>query len=77
MPPFPRPSPCFLDNKEDFGVHSGRKTWRSQEDKQLYQWDSRHGEIEVYNLRGVHLGAADAVSGELIKPADRTRSIRV
>jgi hypothetical protein len=77
MPPIPRPVPCFLDDVEDLGVHGGQRRWRSRKRKQLYEWDSTHGEVEVYNLRGRHLGAADPVTGELFKPADKTRRIDV
>jgi hypothetical protein len=40
-------------------------------------WDGLHGEVEVYNRRGKHLGVADAISGELIKPAINGRCIDV
>ena len=43
----------------------------------MFEWDELHGEIEVYNKRGRHLGALDAVTGSLIKPAVRGRSIDV
>jgi len=33
----------------------------------LYTWDAMHGEIEVFNEWGYHLGVIDAVSGELLK----------
>jgi Cytotoxic len=77
VPSVPRPSPCFLDGMEYLGAPGGRGRWRSRELKRLYEWDSGHGEVEVYNLRGRHLGAADPVTGELIKPARRDRRIDV
>ncbi len=40
-----------------------------------YEWDFTHGDIEVYNSRGEHLGSMHAVSGEMIKPAVRGRTI--
>lgn len=70
----PRPSPCFLDDKESF-ARDGRKIWKSADGDRLYTWDSLHGEIEVFNKRGHHLGVLDAVSGELIKPAVRGRKL--
>jgi len=39
--------------------------------------DSLHGEIEVFNKRGRHLGAADAVSGVFTKDPDKRKSIDV
>jgi hypothetical protein len=80
LPGVPRPSPCFLDDSpevERLGAYGGRLRWRSRERKQLYEWDSTHGEIEVYNLRGRHLGAAEPVLCILIKPADKRKRIDV
>ncbi|GFM38040.1 colicin E3/pyocin S6 family cytotoxin [Desulfovibrio psychrotolerans] len=31
------------------------------------QWDYTHGDIEVYNSRGAHLGSMDPVSGKMYK----------
>jgi len=45
--------------------------------KQSYAWDYTHNDIEVYNSRGVHLGAMDPVSGEMYKPAVPGRTIVV
>ena len=42
----------------------------------LYTWDVLHGEIEIFNLRGRHLGVADPMTGDLIKPARKGRRIR-
>jgi Cytotoxic len=72
-----RPSPCFLDEMKAFGVRGGRRVWRDSTGERFYTWDGLHGEIEVFNRRGRHLGAADAVSGVLKKPADRTRRLDV
>ncbi|QDG52181.1 hypothetical protein FIV42_15965 [Persicimonas caeni] len=33
----------------------------------LYTWDGLHGEIEIFNMRGEHLGAMDAVTGAQIQ----------
>jgi Cytotoxic len=73
----PIPTPCFLDKCESLGAFGGYRRWRSLDGKRLYTWDSLHGEIEVYNKRGRHLGAADALTGVLIKPARRERHIDV
>lgn len=73
----PRPTPCFLDQVDYLGFKSGQQLWRSQDQERYYTWDSLHGEIEVFNKRGKHLGALDAVTGRTIKPAVRGRTIDV
>jgi hypothetical protein len=72
-----RPKPCFLDQMDDLGFKNGQRLWRSKNSDRYYTWDSLHGEIEVFNKRGKHLGVLDAVSGELIKPPVRGREIDV
>jgi len=42
----------------------------------LFTWDSLHGEIEVFNKRGKHLGAMDPF-GKFIKSAVKGRKIDV
>lgn len=59
------------------GAHGGEQRWRSPDRKRWYTWDFTHGEIEVFDKRGYHLGAADAVTGVLIKPARKGRRIDV
>ena len=71
----PRPNPCYLDGFEVWKVVGGRKVWRSLSGERLYTWDSLHGEIEVFNSRGVHLGALDAKTGTLIKTADKKKKL--
>lgn len=73
----PRPKPCFLDNMISIGAKNGVKFWRSLDGERLYTWDSLHGEIEVFNKRGQHLGALDAVSGALTKDPVRGRKVDV
>jgi hypothetical protein len=70
-----RPSPCFLDEQVPLKAQRGRKVWRSRDGERLYTWDSLHGEIEVFNKRGRHLGVLDAITGNLIKPAVRGRRL--
>jgi hypothetical protein len=41
----------------------------------LDTWDSLHGEVEVFNKRGRHLGVVDPISGEFLKPAVKGRKI--
>lgn len=73
----PYKPPSFL---EDCIVLSklidGKKTWKSIDGKRLYQWDSQHGDVEIYSSKnGVHLGSADNVTGEPIKPAVKGRRL--
>ena len=72
-----RPKPCFLDQQDYMGYRHGQQLWRSHDGDRYYTWDSLHGEIEVFNKRGRHLGAADAVTGVLIKEAVKGRKIDV
>jgi len=67
MAAIPRPKPCYLDNFEVWKTVGGQKVWRNEEGSRLYTWDAMHGEIEVFNEWGYHLGVIDAVSGELLK----------
>lgn len=77
MSPKPIPSPSFLDKCEYLGAFSGVKRWRSYDRRQLYTWDSLHGEVEAFNKRGRHIGVLDPISGDLIKDAVRGRRIDV
>jgi hypothetical protein len=76
LPPIPAPEDSpFLKELENLGHPHGRRRWRKG--KRLYEWDSQHGEIEVYDLRGNHLGVADVMTGELVKDPVRGRRIDV
>jgi hypothetical protein len=41
----------------------------------IYEWDFRHGTVEKYNKRGVHLGEFNHESGIQTKKADPSRRI--
>ena len=71
------PKPSFLDQMQSLGAIKGERRWRSLDGKRLYTWDSLHGEIEVFNARGKHLGAIDPLTGVLVKEAVRGRKIDV
>ncbi|AWD13896.1 hypothetical protein FH505_00570 [Bacillus velezensis] len=71
------PRPSFLDNCLFLKIIEGRKVWRSRDGKRLYTWDSLHGEIEIFNKQGRHLGSAEPIFGELIKPAVKGRKLNV
>lgn len=51
--------------------------WKSIKGDRFYTWDSLHGEVEVWNKRGIHLGAVDPISGNTVKDADARKSIDV
>ena len=71
------PKPSMLDDMESLGFIEGSKRWRNSDGSRLFTWDSLHGEVEVFNKRGHHLGAMDAVTGELIKDPVSGRTIKV
>lgn len=70
-PQMPVNSP-FLESMERVRRRGGLR-WRDPNGEYLYEWDDLHGEVEVYDRRGNHRGVADAVTGEIIKPAVRGR----
>lgn len=72
----PIPKPCFLDDCIPLGAVNGEKRWRSTDLKKIYTWDSLHGEIEVFNKRGYHLGVLN-INGDLIKEPVKGRRIYV
>ena len=70
------PAPDELPGFPDAGKvrpKSGRTRWRDSKNSHIYEWDRRHGTIEVYSARGDHLGEYDHVTGERLKGADKTR----
>ncbi|WP_084757726.1 colicin E3/pyocin S6 family cytotoxin [Spirosoma luteum] len=72
----PIPNPCFLDGCESLGAINGVKRWRNIHDDRLFTWDALHGEIEVFNKRGKHIGVMNA-QGDFIKEAVKGRKIDV
>jgi hypothetical protein len=73
----PIPKPSFLDQCVYIGGRTGEKRWRSKDRTKIYTCDFSHGEIEVFNRRGCHLGVLHAVTGKLIKGAVAGRKIDV
>ncbi|WP_175916699.1 MULTISPECIES: RHS repeat-associated core domain-containing protein [unclassified Burkholderia] len=53
-----------------------RKRWK-RANGCICEWDSQHGEVEMYNKRGKHMGAFDPETGEAIsgKGVDPARTI--
>lgn len=71
----PKPAQCYLNGFKKYKVIGGRQVYISG--RLLYCWDELHGEIEVFNKRGFHLGALDAITGEKIKPPRKERRLDV
>jgi Cytotoxic len=71
------PKPSILDQFEYLGRRAGQRRWRSHNGKRLYTWDSLHGEVEVFNAGGKHLGVVGPQTGEWIKPTVAGRSFDV
>ncbi|KII32035.1 colicin E3/pyocin S6 family cytotoxin [Pseudomonas fluorescens] len=53
-----------------------RKRWTDAKGKRIYEWDSRHGELEMYRSDGAHLGAFDPYTGEQREGPIKERSIK-
>ena len=66
-----------LNDFEYIGKINGERRWRSDGGKRIYTWDSLHGEIEVFNGRGKHLGAVDPQTGKMKNSAVPGRTIDV
>jgi hypothetical protein len=71
------PRPSYLDTLVRVGFKNGQQRWRSRCGSRIYTWDAFHGEIEVFNSRGRHIGVVHAITGATIKPAEKGRSIDV
>jgi hypothetical protein len=53
-----------------------RKRWTDAKGRRIYEWDSRHGELEMYRDDGAHLGAFDPYTGEQREGPIKERSIK-
>ncbi|HSW40165.1 MAG TPA: RHS repeat-associated core domain-containing protein [Acidobacteriota bacterium] len=49
----------------------------SGKERRFFEWDHTHGDIEVYDSRGRHLGSANPDTGALTKPAVPGRRITI
>lgn len=72
----PVPKPSFLDECISCGAFNGVKRWKSNNGTKFYTWDSLHGEIEVFNRRGKHIGVLTP-EGDYKKGAVKGRTIDV
>jgi hypothetical protein len=71
------PDSEFIKSLEYLGAPGGRRRYRNRGHDRIYEWDSQHGELEIYNNKGRHLGVAEPEAGEMIKDAVRGRRIDV
>lgn len=69
----PVPKGSWLERVQLLGSFRGNRIWRSTDRKRFFTWDSLHGEVEVWNRRGCHLGSVDPMTGALIGDAIRGR----
>jgi hypothetical protein len=51
-----------------------RARWRDGSDR-IYEWDYQHGNVELYDRRGRHLGGFDPETGTRITDADPARRV--
>jgi putative cytotoxic protein len=61
------------------GLRAYRKAIRtnglSGKAKRYYVWDHTHGDVEVFDRYGRHLGTANPHTGQMIKPPVKGRSL--
>ncbi len=51
-----------------------RTRWKDAKGK-IYEWDSQHGAVEIYDKRGRHLGEFHQETGQLLKEADPAKRV--
>ncbi|NWB98500.1 S-type pyocin domain-containing protein [Pseudomonas gingeri] len=51
-----------------------RTRWKDRKGR-IYEWDSQHGAVEMYDKQGRHLGEYDPDTGEQTKPAKPGRKV--
>lgn len=73
----PIPDGSILDNFEFYRVINKRKVYTNTKKSRFYSWDELHGEVEVFDANGFHLGALDPMTGKLIKDAVKGRTLNV
>ena len=77
MPYIHPPTTGFVSGLEQISRRERAPRYRSANGRRIYVWDGLHGELEVYNKQGVHMGAVDPSTGVFIKDAVRGRTIDV
>lgn len=51
-----------------------RRRWKDAKGR-IYEWDYRHGTVEVYDSHGNHLGEFDPDTGKQLRDADPARRV--
>jgi Cytotoxic len=64
----------FVDVLIRIKSKSQRRRWAGGKG-QIYEEDTRHGELEKYNKRGKHKGTVDPFTGEIIKAPVKGRTM--
>jgi len=77
MPYIPPPETEFLQGLVHAPRRERERRWKNADGDRIYVWDGLHGELEVYNARGRHIGVIDPQTGAIIKPAVPGRRIDV
>ncbi|KAA0945127.1 toxin [Pseudomonas sp. ANT_H14] len=77
--PAPKGLMAFPDAARDKSKNSvqggGKKRTRWKDSKgRIYEWDSQHGAVEMYDKQGKHLGEYNPETGEQTKPAKPGRT---
>lgn len=72
----PRPDTFIVSRLRVAYVDSARKYYFDVVEQRYYQWDSLHGEFEVFDRRGFHLGSVCPATGLVLKPPARGRRIK-
>jgi len=77
-PAVPEGFPGLVPAKRKTPVQGGgglRKRWIDG-DGQIYEWDSRHGTLEMYKSNGQHVGEFDPKTGARLKAANSARTVK-
>jgi hypothetical protein len=68
--------PDAIKDKSKSSVQGGgarRKRWKDFKGR-IFEWDSQHGTVEMYDKQGKHLGEYNPETGEQTKPAKPGRT---
>ena len=71
-----KPAPKELEGFPDAQKvpNKGRTRWKTPDGK-ILEWDGQHGDVEVYNKRGKHIGSANPKTGQIYKKPVGGRTI--